>query len=722
MSKYKDVKKIKEDEVEKSYVPTEKEQEVLDFVMERTSAMKEYRKDAFGDNIDEEWKKIDKEYLPKPTDEMSAGKHFEQNEETGLRSVLVPVAAATENWRVKNSDPILMTKILTAMSIIIDRDPEAAFSAVSKRFVGTNALAHAIWKSSWLIDKSKLQLKLFCFNLAKYGWAIGRTYPKILKREKSILTKYDSEDPTKNVYEKKIITDFNGVHRENLDVYKTWIDEMTRPFDQYSMNDWCFNKDYNYDSAKLEFGDYPNFQFVSKDSYLKDANEIEINRTDLVTIEFYENKNKDLYTIRVPSSNILLYSGPLPNDDGRLSCWQGPWLLKDVRNPYGLNIWDQIKQKKGLYDKMLNMTMDQLVLSIYKMFFFSGTGGIGGSNEVKIEPGKGIQTIGGEVKWLEIPGPGQESFDGLRYIKGGMDDDSGITPTLQGEVTGKTLGETLNAKEAALKRMNDPINNISNVLSDEAYISLSWLQQTLSTPEIKQFVSVEEMDLFDKENGKNPTQMESQNNPETGQLEGITASYLPEVSLNIEKDTLYETKDTRFLNIGTDIPVSSLRWEGIITVKPTSLLTPSEELEKQQTDELWNLTSPLFQFPPEIYAKGVKELYIKHNIDYDKWLPESWIQFLETGSTPQMEQQTEQQNQLFTDPAQEQLAGILGEIQGQKGGQGGQGGANVAAGETMKFGQNLTPPTNQTVVPKNEISGGATNRNPNGLGKIFNQN
>jgi hypothetical protein len=117
MSKYKDVKKIKEDEVEKSYVPTEKEQEVLDFVMERTSAMKEYRKDAFGDNIDEEWKKIDKEYLPKPTDEMSAGKHFEQNEETGLRSVLVPVAAATENWRVKNSDPILMTKILTAMSM-----------------------------------------------------------------------------------------------------------------------------------------------------------------------------------------------------------------------------------------------------------------------------------------------------------------------------------------------------------------------------------------------------------------------------------------------------------------------------------------------------------------------------------------------------------------------------------------------------------------------------
>jgi len=718
--KYSTVKNLKEDEPKKSFTPNEKDKEILDFVSERVSAMKDARKNVFGENLDEKWRGIDKEYTPKKVEELKGGKRLEANDETGLRSVLVPVGNATDDWRQHNSDPILMTKVLSAMAIIIDRDPEASFSAVSKRFVGTSALAHAIWKSSWLTDRSKLQLKLFCFNLVKYGWAIGRTYPKILKREKSVLTQYDSEDPTKNVYEKKIITDFNGVHRENLDVYNTWIDEMTRPFDQFSMNDWCFNKDYNYDSAKLEFGDYPNWQFVSKNSYLSRENEEDTNRTDLVTIEFYENKNKDLYTIRVPSSNILLYSGPLPNDDGKLSCWQGPWLLKDSRTPYGLCLWDQIKQKKGLYDKMLNMTMDQLVLSIFKMFFFTGTSGINASTEIKIEPGKGVQNYGGKVDWLDVPGPGEDAFNGLRYIKAGMDDDSGITPTLQGEVTGKTLGETLQAKESALKRMNDPINNISNVLADEAYISLSWLQQTLSTPEIKQFVSEEEMDLFNEENGKNPNQMESQNNPETGQLEGITASYLPEVSLNIEKDTLFETKETRFLNIGTDIPVSKLKWEGIITVKPTSLLTPSEELEKQQTDELWNLVSPLFQFPPELYAKGVKELFIKHNIDFDRWLPDAWLQFLETGTTPQAEQQEEQQNQLFTDPAQEQLAGIMSEIQGQKGGQqGGQGGANAAAGETMKFGQNMTPPVPQTVVPKNEVSGTNSNRSPNGLGKIF---
>jgi hypothetical protein len=44
---------------------------------------------------------------------------------------------------------------------------------------------------------------------------------------------------------------------------------------------------------------------------------------------------------------------------------------------------------------------------------------------------------------------------------------------MQGEVTGKTLGEILNAKESALKRLNVPLENIMFALETEAYISLS---------------------------------------------------------------------------------------------------------------------------------------------------------------------------------------------------------------------------------------------------------
>jgi hypothetical protein len=92
---------------------------------------------------------------------------------------------------------------------------------------------------------------------------------------------------------------------------------------------------------------------------------------------------------------------------------------------------------------------------------------------LKITPGRGVQNLGGKVDWLNVPGPGQEAFEGIKMIAAGIDDDSGITPTMQGEVTGKTLGEILNAKESALKRLNVPLENIMFALETEAYISLS---------------------------------------------------------------------------------------------------------------------------------------------------------------------------------------------------------------------------------------------------------
>jgi hypothetical protein len=50
----------------------------------------------------------------------------------------------------------------------------------------------------------------------KYAIAFGKTYPLIIKRHKSVLTSYDTENPDNNIYEDKIITDFNGLHRERL--------------------------------------------------------------------------------------------------------------------------------------------------------------------------------------------------------------------------------------------------------------------------------------------------------------------------------------------------------------------------------------------------------------------------------------------------------------------------------------------------------------------------
>ena len=670
MIKDKEVKDLDPKLKEKSYNPSTEDEKTLKFVDGRVRTMKEARKKVQGKDIEVSWKDADKSYIPKDTTATAGKMRLESDDELGLRSHLVPVGDATQDWRSNNSEPTLLVKIHSALSIIIDRDPEAFFQAITKKYDNTTKLAHSLWEASWSMDKSKQQLKLFVFNLAKYGWAVARTYPRIIKRQKKVLIEFDTENPENNKYETKTITDYNGVHRENLDPYKTWIDEMSRPNDMLSTNDWYFEKDYNYDSATLEFGNYKNWDKVSRNSKKQDETETGENQDDIVTIGFYENKNKDLYAITVPSQDILLSSSPLPNDDGMLSVWYTSWILRDARVPYGLGLWDIIKQKKALYDKMSNMTMDQLVLSIVKMGFNSGTSTLINDGKIRVEPGMIKQNLGGKIDWMEVPGPGKDSWDGIKFLKSGIDDDSGITPALEGEQSSSktTLGEVLNAKESALKRMNVPINNIADALEQEAFISLSWLSQTLSTPEVKEFSNIDDMLKYEKETDINRFDMIID---EKG---GVKASFLPQVALKLDKDkedNLIESKEEQFFQVGKDIMPDQLKWEGIIKVLPRSILSPSVELEKQRKSEVFNIIAPLLQMPPEIYAKPVKQMLKINEEDLEDWLPDTWIQFLETGKAPQPQMPLFQQ-------------------------QGGE--------ETMKGEQGMNPQQSQTVVPRGQVS------------------
>ena len=668
---YSEVKKIASDEKEVlSYAPEGKELEVRDLIKRRREEMQTYRRNIYGRDIEQNvygldieqiWREADREYIPRELGAKEKHENFvTDTDESGNSTTRLVAQDITEpSWKSDNSEPTLFVKIHTAMSIIISRNPEAFFQPMGKKYEATTNLARSLWKSSWLMDSSKEQIKLFAFNLMKYGWSPGRTYPRILKRNKEILTELDTEHPENNKYETRVITDYNGVHREALDPWKTWIDEMTRPNDPFSMNDWYYEKDYSYDGAMLEVGHLKNWKYVSKSR-------------DIVKIGFYENKNKDKYGIYIPSANILLYNSPLPNDDGLLSIWHTYWLLRDTRIPYGIGIWEVIKQKKGLYDKFMNMTMNQLTLAIEKMFFYTGTNPLQGDGKIKIEPGVGYQNLGGKIDWMEVPGPGKDSFDGLGVLKKGIDEDSGISDTVSSDLVGKTLGQDLLSRENSLKRMNVPLDNIADALNQEAYISLSWLAQTLSTPEVKEFADENELMAYEKETGINSFEM-SPNFDEEGTQTSITATYLPEIALNLEPkdDQLIESKENRFFQIGKDIQPQQLKWRGIITVEPRSILVPSVEIEKQRKGELFNVVVPVLQGPPELFARPVQQILKINEEDLEDWLPDSWIQYLETGELPPPPAQS-----LFMPPD----------------------------GETMKGQQGMVASTSPTVVPRGEIS------------------
>lgn len=693
--------KLEEEEKkeEKEYKPNPDKVKMGKFLEKRTGEMKEYRRNL---KVEDDWKEADEEYIPSKIPLKTDRKRFEQNQDTGLRSKLVRVSTDEEGWRSDISDPTLLSKIQTAISIIIDRDPRAVLTALTKKFEKTSELANSLWKRNWKVSGSKQVLKLFCFDLAKYGWAVGRTYPSFIKYDKKILTEYNQENPEKSKWEDKELVWYNDIAKQRLDPYRTWIDEMTKPYNSYSMNECYYELDYSYDTAKIEFDKYKDFDAIGTSAKHIDLEGLskeqkkqsEKERKDIITFGFFESRIKDLYAIYVPSKKIVLHYSYLPNDDGLLSLWHSLWILKDSNNPYGISLWKIIKGKKELYDKMSNMTMDQLVLSILKMFFYTGTTDIFGEGTIKITPGKGKQIQNGDIKWLDVPTPGKEAWEGLKFLKSGMDDDSGITPTLEGEITGKTLGEVLHAKEASLKRLKVPVDNISYAIQQDAYLSLSWMEQIYSTPEIKNFANATELMAYEKESGLTHNQLFGRENKETGEVDEYKATFLPELSLNLEEKEgqLYESKESRYFQVGKDIPVENLRWKGLIDIVPTSILAPSEELEKQRKAEVFNLIVPLLPMPPELVLKPSKQLLKANDEDPEDWLPDAWLE-LEKGTAKQ---------QLFVDNPETQQQGIFPQGGGATPPQG-------ATGSNTMQSQMGTAPNqgSPTVVPGNQIQQGA---------------
>jgi hypothetical protein len=648
--------------VTKTFEADTTEKKVIAYLNRRIEDMIDYRR---GLGVENRWREADEEYIPHELDFGTTRKRFETDQDTGLRSRMVPVGDITQQWRQASSAPTLLAKIQTACSIIVSNQPEGRLTALLKKYQKTTDLAYSLWKRNWHISDAKEKLKVFLFDLIKYGWAVERVYPRKVEYDKRVLVETDPENPENDKYEEKKLLWYNDVDRQNLSVYNTWIDELAKPYDTYSRNEDYFELDYSYDQAKVEFGQYSNFEFVKPDSQMtretekRKSNRTDTNvtlrrRKDIVTIGFFESRHKDLFVIWVPKDKITLSVGPMPNDDGYLSVVDSLWLLRKNNLPYGVSLWEVIRQNKSLYDKMKNMTMDQLVLSIMKFGFFSGTNTAVGDGKIEIVPGQARQLTSStgkpEVNWMEIPGPGKEAWAGLEAVQDMMDDESGISPTLEGDVTGKTLGEILHAKDAALKRLKMPVDNLAWAIEQDAYITLSWMGQLYAIPQIKEFASLEEMMAFQKEEQIEHVgdifgtqEVDESGQPsldETGAPKPLTgpfkAQYFPQLSLHLEDKNgeLFEGKDSKFFQVGKDIMPGQLKWRGIFKVIPRSIVDSSQDLIKAVKTEVFNIIVPLLQFPPQLVGKAVKQLLTINEEDPDDWLPDEWVKYLKTGELP----------------------------------------------------------------------------------------
>lgn len=664
----------KKTNVAKAYSPEGEEKLILDHLKIRIPILKDSKKKILSDiDFEDIMKDADREYMPHSLREKKQDGTkvmLVQDEIIGLRgSRIVPITGKEgSEWRSDVSEPTLLVKIQTAISILVDQNPEAVFKALLDKYKPTSTVANAIWKRSWGVANSKEQLKNFIFNLAKYGWAPGRTYPKISQRDKEVLIELDTANPEKNKYKKVKITDYNDIYREALDPWRTWMDDMANLYDPESLDDWYFEKDFSRDAFELEFSQYSNSECVKfgqkqigNSEEETDGNGETKYRDDVITLGFYESKRKDLYAIYSPHDDVIVYSSPLPNDEGMLSLWETHWNMRDPRTRYGIGLYEILKNNKVMYDRLDNMDIDSLVMSIYTMLFYSGSNQLVGDGTITVSPGLMKQKLPGtsvdQVK-IDYTGKGRE---GAAQQMERMDETTGITPTLQGVVEGKTLGEVLHAKDAALKRLNIPLGNIASALETDAYLTLSWANQVYSLPEVMEFVDQKDMNEFMDETGRTP---ESTVTSSTG---AISADFPRVLDLSLDADregNLIESPENRFFVVGQEgkggIPKKSIRWKGKISVKAQSIVGSSQELDRQRKLELFNLVTPVVQAIAQSLAMGqfqsaltiakpVVQILEIQNEKPEDWLPDDVVKLLEN---PEMAKQMEQQAQMAAQTAQ----------------------------------------------------------------------
>ena len=597
-----------------TYNPSDEEKKNLQFLDKRVLQLKEYRSSKLLNNtrsIEDIWGDADRDFQPHELN-FSKNKRLVSDDEKGLRSRFISVGEEN-GWQSNITTPDLYVKVNTSLSILVGQNPEATFEPFLKKYEANTEIVYGNWRHSWEVSNGKGELSKMIFNLGKYGTGVMRTYPKKIVMKKRVLKEYYAEDSKKNKYEEKDIVKYNDLCRESLNPWQVWVSDNGRPGDYLSMDDWYFEKDYSYDKFIQEFGDYANSKFVAE-SDLQENNEENPDEkvSNTITVGFYENQVKDIYAIWIPKVKVLLYESPLPNDDGMLSLSITQWTLRDDRCLWGIGLFEIIRNDSVLFDKLLNMTMDQVTLSIYKMFFYKSIDLIGNEGVIKLVPGKGEQVSDpASIKFLEIPGPGQDAWNGLNFIQDRKDNLSGVTPQLSAKFSGKTLGQDLQSKEAALERMRTPLDYIAAALQQEAYITVSWQKQILSTPEIIEYtdketliLALKEFELDDQEIAAYLQEIETQN-PQSEILFNGTASEngqdVTKQYANVYKQVPYnsnnliESEEKRFYRFGVNLPIGRLDWKGIIKIKPQSVLVPSKELMRRMKLELFNIIAPLIQ-------------------------------------------------------------------------------------------------------------------------------
>ena len=605
---------------------------------EEKRLMEEFSNSCFGESMRTLWQSLKESYFPKKTAlDIFAKFTFDA---AGNATPDRLFARSTDDDQVFDfKEPIVAVKVHTALSILTGQMPDVRWDSPTSYYEKKTPVINALRKNDWMDDLTRQQYVMLWYYFILFGTTFWRRFYKKDEREVFLPSKINlATDEIE--YEPRTMVDYDQVTAEALSPLQVWIDPATKPFNPNSMKKVKYDKVFDYQDFLREFEGKVSkavLDTILPTSLVDKGGPVGDNS---VLCEYYENENLDLYYVVAQDKELL--KGHLPYNHKQLSVLMSVWMPRGDQNPFGLGPIEMLMEDKEALDEFKSMTFTQVKFSIYKAVFHSGslTGSGGESGDIRIRPDQTYKTTDPKgINFYDMPGPGRDSWDAMALLRERIDDASGINRPLGGEIVKTTAFQTDLAKDAALARLNVPINSMVSLLRRDAELMLELQKQYYSLPEVRELVDDKEItDAYEELaqiqlSGARPTFSLFVDETEKGTQ--VFRGDFRSIQLNFEE--LPGGQSVPALgNQEITLTPEVFDWKGKIHVISDSLLTLTPTIDRQRKLELFNLLLPLFAQPPQLMAKSARELVKIYGQNIEDFFPEDWLLYLKQLATGEM--------------------------------------------------------------------------------------
>jgi len=472
----------KEEKSPSTYVPSQKETEVVNRVFERFTRMKDERD------------KPRREF-----DGLTITEYVNNSMDAYNGIVSEELKATKEDWQSITWDHKTRGKVKATISMIVGMRPFISIVGKKDEWDKYAADINDAYEDSWKNENGAYKLYLQAMSAVNKGTVIvEEIYDEEKIKLKEIIS-VNHETGQIKYTEKEAIRGGMGHCKTNIvNLLRFYPNENSSEIE----HDCCVVEFYTEAKFRAKFGKYKNSEYVKPGNYITGVSEDDIKyksisttrNNDLIEVLRYYNEDVDEFDILANGFWInrqLELNGkeekegcsPIPFNHKRLPFRKTVFELADEDCFHGKSLPDLMKGEQDTDNALLRLMIDQEILALNKPVILGSGIDI---ESFELFPGKPMKVNGpiDQVREMQMTGATQSGFQLLNLLKNNSDTNTAIDPISQGVAGGgrKTAREAVILDENSKKNAGPFQLHIYKLLLDRAVLRVENIKQFYTQP------------------------------------------------------------------------------------------------------------------------------------------------------------------------------------------------------------------------------------------------